>query len=32
MRGESYQINNIPFCSHIGRSSSRSFNCDIIKM
>jgi hypothetical protein len=32
MRGESYQINNIPFCSHIGRSSSRSFNCDIVKM
>tara|TARA_Y100000389_G_C17300336_1_gene432612 strand:+ start:181 stop:372 length:192 start_codon:yes stop_codon:yes gene_type:complete len=31
MRGESYQINNIPFCSHVGRSSSRDFDCDIVK-
>ena len=31
MNGESYQIDNIPFCSHIGRSSSRDFDCDIVK-
>jgi len=31
MRGETYQLNNIPFCSHIGRSSSRSFDSDIVK-
>jgi hypothetical protein len=31
MNGEEYQYNNIPYCSHVGRSSTRDFDCDAVK-
>ena len=31
MRGEEYQLNGIPICTHVGRSSSRDFNDPIVK-
>lgn len=30
MRGEEYQLNGVPICTHIGRSSSRNFNDPIV--
>ena len=31
MRGDEFQLNNVTYCCHVGRSSSRSFDCEIIK-
>lgn len=30
IRGEEYQLNKLPICTHVGRSSSRSFNDPIV--